>query len=304
SNWSTPTLVSRSGSFSPLSPEAQHQEYIRFEKQRHDKLVKDGGRPWYPIDIIDHISRNPRDYRGLLRYWQGEFPDTNQDSWMLFGEQLEDWRNFRRWQAQMRHRNKSSFPRYLKQTKARLAANSVQQHLVHLVNLHKNPKKQDQLSTWLEYFSFQLREYAEVSWYRAWEGKYEDAWRKLVDSRMLRRLDSRNYLESPQCTWDRKEELTQRRQIVENARSTLLVAERDFKDPAKTGPAVEMQMIEARGEFDEGIADYYVSRFRNDSIEEFVTNTVHYRLARRQGLRHEILLGWIQHQIPFVQVEM
>lgn len=304
SNCSTPLLVPRSESFSPLSPEAQHQEYMRFERQRHDKLVKDGGRPWYPIDLIDPISRNPRDYHGMLRYWQGDFPEANQDLWMIFGYQLHDWKKFRVWQAEMRKHNKCSFPRYVKQTKARVAAHSKQPDLGHLVNVHKNPKKQDQLSTWLEYYSYQIRAYADFSWYKSWEPRYEDAWRNLVNSRHLRQGDTRNYVESDQCADDREEELLQRREIVEIARSKLMVAEQDIKDPAKKGPATDMQMLRARREFDGGIADYYTSKFRDDSIDEYVIGTVHYRLARRRGVRHEILLGWIQHQIPFVQVEM
>lgn len=277
---------------------------MRFERQRHDKLVKDGGRPWYPIDLIDPISRNPRDYHGMLRYWQGDFPEANQDLWMIFGYQLHDWKKFRVWQAEMRKHNKCSFPRYVKQTKARVAAHSKQPDLGHLVNVHKNPKKQDQLSTWLEYYSYQIRAYADFSWYKSWEPRYEDAWRNLVNSRHLRQGDTRNYVESDQCADDREEELLQRREIVEIARSKLMVAEQDIKDPAKKGPATDMQMLRARREFDGGIADYYTSKFRDDSIDEYVIGTVHYRLARRRGVRHEILLGWIQHQIPFVQVEM
>ncbi|KAF7537811.1 hypothetical protein G7Z17_g12775 [Cylindrodendrum hubeiense] len=303
SNYSTPTLASRSGSYSPLTPEAQHREYIRYEIQRHGKLVKDGGRPWYPIHLIQDISKNPRDYHDVLRFWQGEFPDSNQDSWMLFGDQLEDWRDFRKWQSQMRQEHSDTFPQYLEKTKARVSEHSTVD-VAHLVGLDKDPKQQNRLSTWFEYLSFELSVYQEVSWYKTWENNYEDAWQKLVKSNVLKRNDTRDYIESAECSWNRENEATKVREAVEAARSALLVAERDVLDPNQRGSAVHKKLVLVANEFDSALQVFDALKTRNDQIDEYNRATGDYRVARRQGLRYELLLEWVRDQIPLIQREM
>ncbi|PHH88433.1 hypothetical protein CDD83_7532 [Cordyceps sp. RAO-2017] len=73
--------MSNSESVTPPSAEEQYATDLRLEREFHDEFVADGGRPWYPIHLLDDVSKNPRKYHELLRYWQGDFPDENQDFW-------------------------------------------------------------------------------------------------------------------------------------------------------------------------------------------------------------------------------
>lgn len=63
----------------------------------YNDLVKDGGRPLYPISLWDQISRNPEEYHQLLLPWQTH-PNNNPPEWDIFREQLARWEDFRRWQ--------------------------------------------------------------------------------------------------------------------------------------------------------------------------------------------------------------
>ncbi|AEO63071.1 uncharacterized protein THITE_2107924 [Thermothielavioides terrestris NRRL 8126] len=73
------------------------------ETEAYNKLVGDGGRPVYPIDLLDHVSQHPEAYRELLRPWQGGWPDLDPPRWeMVFQRQWESWKHFREWQVDNR----------------------------------------------------------------------------------------------------------------------------------------------------------------------------------------------------------
>lgn len=43
----------------------------------YGELIRKGGRPWYPIHLIELVSKYPSDSRDLLWAWQ-EFPDVEE----------------------------------------------------------------------------------------------------------------------------------------------------------------------------------------------------------------------------------
>lgn len=73
----------------------------------YNKLVLEGGRPLYPIQL-DVISKNPQDYRDLLLPWQ-DHPNNEVPRWQVFWDQWASWRGFRRWQVQNRT---AGYPHY------------------------------------------------------------------------------------------------------------------------------------------------------------------------------------------------
>lgn len=72
-------------------------EYREIERGHYDALVNDGGRPCYPIALLEDVSENPKKYRAMLRPWQ-DSPDTNWPRWKVFSKQLQRWADFRVWQ--------------------------------------------------------------------------------------------------------------------------------------------------------------------------------------------------------------
>ncbi|PFH61248.1 hypothetical protein XA68_17882 [Ophiocordyceps unilateralis] len=66
-------------------------------------LVEQGGRPAYPIDLMEEITKNPELYANLLRPWQTFLGvGAIRVSESVFQVQVDRWRDFRTWQREMR----------------------------------------------------------------------------------------------------------------------------------------------------------------------------------------------------------
>lgn len=77
----------------------------------YNNLVKDGGRPLYPIALLDEVSRKPENYSDLLRPWLDQFGKTGKHwwsnerwgfNWAVFQKQWARWQDFRTWQRDNR----------------------------------------------------------------------------------------------------------------------------------------------------------------------------------------------------------
>ncbi|KAL8296257.1 hypothetical protein RB600_001643 [Gaeumannomyces tritici] len=134
----------------PTGPEFEEwalQRSRENEAEAYDKLVKDGGRPLYPIDLLDDVSAsfprgpigaahyvpgNPDKYRELLRPWLDNIGEgyyfrswrgggtSSEDPWEVFQKQWERWVMFRRWQRDNRDLeddDDGGFPAYLEAQK-------------------------------------------------------------------------------------------------------------------------------------------------------------------------------------------
>ncbi|KAF5010728.1 hypothetical protein FDECE_3115 [Fusarium decemcellulare] len=233
------------------------------EKRFHDLLTKAGGRPWYPIERIESVSRNPTEYAELLQYWRTDSPESKSDDWVVFERQWE--RTFQ---------------------------------------LEKNSADQDELSQWIEYLCFECFEYEKLSWYKQHHEPYKEAWRKLVDSKTLRPHETLEKIENIECEATCENERTKLRQAVEEARSHVLLAERDLLDPCVRGPTAQRKLFESQAELDTAIKTFDIFQGRKDAIDEFRGATAIYREARRGARRHRILLRWIRDQIPLIEKEL
>ncbi|KAL8904663.1 MAG: hypothetical protein Q9207_003112 [Kuettlingeria erythrocarpa] len=99
--------VERSRSATPYNPNPwQPDDPEGEEKEAHEALVKDNGRPCYPIELGFDIFDNPGQYKEILEYWQEGRSSYRQ----VFLNQLHDWkiirgnqRDLRRWYI---HRNR------------------------------------------------------------------------------------------------------------------------------------------------------------------------------------------------------
>lgn len=83
------------------SPNTYHRiESKEFETIYHNQLVSDGGRPLYPIGMIDQVLERPEAHRELLQPLQ-KLPGANAP-FDIFDDQLKRWKNFRKWQKDNR----------------------------------------------------------------------------------------------------------------------------------------------------------------------------------------------------------
>ncbi|KAJ9137658.1 hypothetical protein NKR23_g8955 [Pleurostoma richardsiae] len=181
-------------------PEDENLRKLAEEREDHDALVNDGGRPWYPVHLLEEVSKHPREHSGLLRAWQ-PYPDAQPDDWMVFGRQLLRWHLFREWQRRRR-----------KQFEGRIAEYT-QWARIFLLNTHsytapvefefnEDPKKQDQLTTWIEYLAYEHNFYScRYAWYKRREKWYEAQWNKLVDSGVLGPRETYEFIWNDECTF-------------------------------------------------------------------------------------------------------
>ncbi|KAK4070040.1 hypothetical protein Purlil1_13558 [Purpureocillium lilacinum] len=85
----------------PYSEEDELRDRIDDETDAYNDLLGDGGRPLYPISLIDLVSQNPEKHHDMLRpFWA--YPRDTQPSWSVFRRQLKRWRDFRKWQVDNR----------------------------------------------------------------------------------------------------------------------------------------------------------------------------------------------------------
>ena len=84
----------------------------RFEAFCCDELVKAGGRPVIPIELLFHASKDAEVDKRNIKPWLGDKNSGSRDGDVpsLFSEQLEDWMSFQhKWQWDNRGRG---FERY------------------------------------------------------------------------------------------------------------------------------------------------------------------------------------------------
>ncbi|KAI5923470.1 hypothetical protein F4810DRAFT_207838 [Camillea tinctor] len=160
------------------------------ERICYHKLLSDGGRPCYPIELLGEVASNPKDYREILRPWQRlGYPKAF--TWKVFRAQYSSWFGFRLWQSVPRERNfrvpgmpqspaqvrrerraqryQVGFSEYKETVKNALAQYGIAQEF----RLRRDPAQQDQLTTWLEY----------LAWAKAW-CEHEDYKLRRVEYRL------------------------------------------------------------------------------------------------------------------------
>jgi hypothetical protein len=121
----------------------QKKDDLRNEREAHDSLIEDDGRPCYPISYGFDLLDVPKEYEDALWYWNDEW------SRFIFQHRLVDWRGFRNWQCRIRdHYNKrNKFSEYQK------VVNESQEHAGFRTptTLLQDRQQQNQLQDWTEY---------------------------------------------------------------------------------------------------------------------------------------------------------
>jgi hypothetical protein len=272
---------------------------IKNEKAFYDLLVNAGGRPWYSRTLIDRVVTNPGNYDELLQYWRYDSNGSSKEQWRVFERQLERWTLFRRYQNRVR-RNSDAFREYLARCTRRLH----KQSSLTALHMKQDTKDQDALSQWLEYLCFELSESKRYSWYKRYHKTYENAWKTIVDSKVLHPHESRSLVETVQYASLHDDERSSLRQAVEAASSEVLLAERDSLNPSLKGPKAQRKLFEAQAKLDSAIEAFDRLQHRVDTIRKYRDTTSAYREARAGAQRHQMLLRWVQQQIPLIEKDL
>lgn len=297
----TPSRASpyRSGLRRRLSPEERYSNTLEREKSFHGLLTRNGGRPWYPIERIEEVSRRPTEHAEVLKYWQGESQEPRPNDWVVYERQWKRWDQFCRHQVVMRS-DPELFNKHASRCRKRLAKHS----FVGSLDLEKDASDQTELSQWIEYLCFEYFEYEKFLHHKQLHPQYREAWKILVSTKALKPGETRDDIEANGFAADFERERTSLRQAVELARSNILLADRDMLDPSVKGPTAQRKLFEAQAELDSAIKEFDNFMHRKIAIGEYKMATATYREARSGAKRHEILLRWIRDQIPLIEEKL
>lgn len=66
-------LSSPASTLPPLTEEEQCAEDRPREERSYHELVKDGGRPSHPLELLENVETLPEIYQEIVTFWQGEY---------------------------------------------------------------------------------------------------------------------------------------------------------------------------------------------------------------------------------------
>ncbi|RGP74302.1 hypothetical protein FSPOR_1482 [Fusarium sporotrichioides] len=121
---------------------------------------------------------------------------------------------------------------------------------------------------------------------------------------MLQPHESQKLVETVQYASLHSDERTDLRQAVEAASSEVLLAERDSLNPSLKGPKAQRKLFEAQAKLDSTIEAFDRLQHRVDTIRKYRDTTSAYREARAGAQRHQMLLRWVQQQIPLIEKDL
>ncbi|KAH8757978.1 hypothetical protein F5883DRAFT_683243, partial [Diaporthe sp. PMI_573] len=175
-----------------------------------------------------------------------------------------------------------------------------------------NPTQQDKLTTWIEYLGYECWvHYRYASRVKRMQPKYDVAWKKLVESSVLRPFETKEYVCNIECALRHQSERDQATRAVASARSAakavLTSAHSDINKPGGSRPtsAARLQMIEeAQSRVEAAQRALASTKRRNDLVTEFMQSVGHYLTTKREAERHNIRVRWALKQIPLIEAEL
>jgi hypothetical protein len=197
------------------------------------------------------------------------------------------------------------FPAHVETVKRRLA----QHGFTRIFQLDEDPKRQDKLTTWIEYLNFEYWWYDRyVSSVKRQQPLYEEAWNNLVDSKVLRPHETEQYVLSD--AWGFQQEAEQGRaykdvkSAEEAAKAVLASTQTEPQRSSFPKPQRFRMLAEAQSRLDTARDSHKSIKQRGDLIGNFREGTRNYRRAKKDVERHNILLRWIPEPVPLVEAEL
>jgi len=288
----------------------------------YDELVNAGGRPLFPITLLDEVSKDPGAYKEMLLPWQ-DGPDVDPPDWTtVFRNQAHDWQEFLNWQKYNRSeksptiRRKSfsaaaykcfcwHFRRKPTTYTAALKTLLAEYGFTRSFHLQDNPARQNELTTWIEYLGYGCAtHYQHSKLVELLQPKHDEAWKTLVDSGVLRPSETRESLDDPTAPHRLDLEAAQARKAVELAKSAVnaalakpCVAANDSQQAHVPGLVAAQSRLKVASMRLESVEK------RNDHIDDFVAAVSGHCSAKTEVRLRYARLRWILEQVPVVEAE-
>ncbi|KAI0008694.1 hypothetical protein F4779DRAFT_628283 [Xylariaceae sp. FL0662B] len=305
------------------------------ERKCYNELVREGGRPVCSIDLFDEVVQHPLSHWDMLRPWVQYSPDLDPDpeeadglEWGAFYEQMWDWRKFRKWQRYIR-KDYIGFDSTYAYVRGEGRAFSDYNEAVRILRaeydftrpfqLHKDPMEQDKLATWIEYLGYQCWvHYRCTQRIKGMQPAYDIAWKKLVDSNVLRPFETEEYVQNTyECGKRHQSDRYEATKAAESAeRATKAVVASMYNDAhnpkgARLTSQQRMQrMLAAKSRLEAAKESLTLVKRRNDLVAEFRqaigplgVGAEGYVTAKRDAKRYSLRIRWILDQVPLIEAE-
>ncbi|KAL2352918.1 hypothetical protein BJ546DRAFT_794317, partial [Cryomyces antarcticus] len=267
------------------------------ETESYNTLVNEGGRPLHPVSPGRVILENPGEYREILSYWQSVNHDCEGRVWRVFDSQVDEWREFRRYQRYVREA--SRFTRYCQRLQERLTRHGVERPF----QLNEHLDQQDKLATWIEFLNYEYEDYDEdLRFVERLQPLYDEAWKKIVDSQVLRPFETEEYICNIKSAFQRASDRERAEKAVESAKSAVMLAQNAVPDPRRA--STQQKFPAAQSQLGAAIKSLESIKRRNDLISEFHQKTRSSQIAKHAAERRSILLRWILQHVPLIELEL
>ncbi|KAF5530710.1 ankyrin protein unc44 [Fusarium mexicanum] len=321
----------------------------RREIEAYHQLINEGGRPSYSINLIHDVYRDPDNYAEMLRPWQEYLTPVSPSGifrrqlqrwrdfckWQNDNRDREDddggfpasrdkrlaeieadpsclksrWEDIQ-WERERqryhcRERGCRGFRDYAEAVKRRLARHG----FTLTFELDEDPKKQDKLTTWIEYLNYEywwLDKYATDI--ERLEPEHDKLWQELVDKKILRPHETKEFVRTDASGMERETEKDQAMKAVQRAESEakriyVLTQEDPKRSHIPRAKRISMMKHGAENLFAAKQRSEQARR-RSHLIVQFVRATFDYDEAKRNAVRHRVLAQWVLDQVSLIQAEM
>lgn len=232
---------------------------------------------------------------------ESEYYETQKEMW----DRLQGWR-YDHWYWLREDHGHGEFPGYVEEVKSRLAKHG----FTRTFKLDEDPKRQDRLTTWIEYLNY------EYSWYDQYtrclnelQPEYDVAWQKLVDSGVLRPGETDEFLRTIASSCSRQTAIDQATAAVKLAEAAANAALRESEKARHGQSNLTVQerkrgLARAHSRLVPAKQALKVILRRCDLITEFIQETWPWLHQKRNVYRYSLLLQWILEQVPVIEAEM
>lgn len=291
------------------------------ERRYYEKLVNDGGRPLYPIHLLENVAKDPGAHQDMLRPWL-LCHNASPPEWEVFRSQFFAWGHFRRWQMYNRRPGRprevdqeaayNNFIRYFwreSQTYAEAAKNLLEKHdFTRPFQFHDDPGQQDKLTTWIEFLTF-IYSFHELFTHRTETSRpaYDEAWTTLVDTKVLRPYETEEYIRSSESATLRDGERARALEAVKSAEAMLASAQlaSEFLGVSIWGQeAADMRIRVAHYRLVTA-KDWLASIERRSRLVTDFRMVSRYHFAAKRDMEHlSFRLRWVLEQVPLVEAKV
>jgi len=312
---------------------------LKEEIESYPALLEAGGRPPYPFHLLNEFFWDPEQYledsayHDIILFWRSVPGRQGRTSFCTC--HLWRWRKFCRVQEIIRERDvpsestliraaewdswgeyvelygqqegQWSFEDYTRRIHQRMNGYG----LSHPFRLKKDLKQQDKLTTWIEYLGYEFWSYHEdASYAKRFQRHHDVAWKKLLDSDVLRPGETCKTLSVFERMVKDAGEERRAKVTMESAAAAANVARKgnatSFSGYEGVSEADQKHLPRVQAAYTQAKATYELFKRRGDAITEFIQDihTQIYHIVQSDSERHMLLLNWIQQQIPFVETEM